>query len=78
MKSNLRLEVEQVGKVSLDITKFLKKKYGLINLVLILIVAKHLKILKDFFKLLGKVIEKLGHYKLKWAAISIHKLHKDN
>lgn len=33
MRNNLRLEVEGVGKVTFDITKFMKKKYYIPNYI---------------------------------------------
>lgn len=53
MKNNLKFEVEGVGKVHIDIMKFLnkKKQYYLINIELQLIAGKRSTILTAFFKL---------------------------
>jgi len=45
MKNNLRLEVQQVGKVTFDTAKFVKKKYCFLNLAYLLLVNKYSKIL---------------------------------
>jgi hypothetical protein len=47
MKNNLILELQQVGKVTLDTPKFVKKKYCVFNLAYLLLVNKHSKILTN-------------------------------
>lgn len=74
MKNNLRLDVEGVGKISLDITKFIKKKYLIIYLASALTVELHFNILRGSLKLLGKAIERQDHFKYKWDVNSILKL----
>ena len=74
MNNKFRLEVTDVGKVSFDMSKFLKKKYNLCDkLVSILITEKFLTNAKGSLRSLAKETEKLACYKSKLAVCLIPK-----